>query len=259
MSFDWAILRDQIWDFIGAIIGAVALVATIIIYSLQKNKKALSYEIVSKTSLLSTKEKLEGKLKILYNDILVQNIKIFEIKVINTGQIAIAASDYERPLCFQFDEKSNVLATEIIETSPKSLTTELTVDRNNVVVKPMLMNAKDYMLVKFVVADYEENSITTDVRIKDVKDIKKINDNGLNLYAMSLGVLLTIGGIYQLIIAVDNTPKPEIPLTPERISAYILIGLGYVVIIVPMFIKIVKRKNKNRGSIMGIFIDTLKL
>lgn len=262
MTIDWTILRDSIWDFIGTIIGAIALLATIIIYFLQTNKRALSYEIVSKTSLLSTKEKLEGKLKISYNEILVQNIKIFELKIINTGQMAIAASDYERPLRFLFSEKSNVLATEIIETSPKSLITELSVEKNNVIVKPILMNAKDYIIAKIVVADYEDNNITTDVRIRDVKDIKKIDDSSFNLFTLSLGFILTIAGLYQLTNAgklINDAPKTEVPLTPERISAYILLVLGYIIIIIPIFIRIIKRRSKSLNSILITLIEFLQI
>ena len=100
---NWEIFRDQIWNFIGVIIACVTLLITVILYFLQKHKKGLSYEILSKTSLLTNKEKLEGKIKILYDDNEVQNVKFLEIKILNTGNIGIPSSDYERPLRFIFD------------------------------------------------------------------------------------------------------------------------------------------------------------
>ena len=55
------LLRDPLWQFVGAILGFVAIGITIIIFWLQRTRKSLSYEILSNTSLLTIKEELEGK------------------------------------------------------------------------------------------------------------------------------------------------------------------------------------------------------
>jgi len=42
-------LRDPIWQFIGAVLAFAAIVISILLYFMQRRRKALSYEIVSRT------------------------------------------------------------------------------------------------------------------------------------------------------------------------------------------------------------------
>lgn len=49
------ILRDPVWQFIGAIFALAAIVIVVIIYWMQRQRKSLSYEIISCTPLLSVK------------------------------------------------------------------------------------------------------------------------------------------------------------------------------------------------------------
>src|SRR5688500_12158935 len=98
------IFRDQIWQFIGAILGLVALVATIIIYLLQRRKKSLVYEVVTSAPLLSMSDEVKGKVQILYEGSPVQLVHLLIINIFNDGNLGIQASDFERPLVFQFGE-----------------------------------------------------------------------------------------------------------------------------------------------------------
>ena len=151
------IFRDQIWNFIGVLIACITLVITVVVYFLQKRKKGLSYAIVSKTALLTTKEKLEGRIKILFNESEVQNVNFFQIRIINTGNLSIASSDYERPLKFIFATEAKILSAEIVKSTPPPLTTSLSINKNEIVTHPILMNAKDNMTIKLIVANSVDN------------------------------------------------------------------------------------------------------
>lgn len=191
---NWEIFRDQFWNFIGVII---ACVTSVIIYFLQKHKKEISYDILSKTSLLTSKEKVEGKIKILYNEEEVQNVNFLEIKILNTGNISIPSSDYERPLRFIFETEAKILSAEIIKSEPESLTTVLNITQNEMVVQPVLMNSKDSMTLKAIVSNATDGEIIVDGRIKDVKDIKKQGESYMSIVFGMIGAVLITAGMIQ--------------------------------------------------------------
>lgn len=227
---NWEIFRDGIWNFIGVIITCIALSITVIIYFLQRNKKGLSYEILSRTSLLSSKEKLEGKIKILYNNQVVQNVKFLEIKVLNTGNICIPSSDYERPLRFIFEAEANILTAEIIKSKPESLTTTLNLTQNEIIVQPILMNSKDYLVIKAIVSNFSEEDVIVDGRIKDVKDIKKQEESNKWLYFAVTGTILCTAAIVLFSIK-SNSSQVEIPGTLVYTIGLSLFVIGYAFMI----------------------------
>ena len=72
-------LRDPIWTFIGAALAIVAIVVPILLWVFQQKRKMLSYER-SVTPLLTVKEEIAGRLKVLFDDQPVQNIFLMVIK-----------------------------------------------------------------------------------------------------------------------------------------------------------------------------------
>ena len=224
---NWEIFRDQIWNFIGVIIACVTLLITVILYFLQKHKKGLSYDILSKTSLLTNKEKLEGKIKILYDDNEVQNVKFLEIKILNTGNIGIPSSDYERPLRFIFEAEAKILTAEIIKSEPESLTTSLNITQNEIIVQPILMNSKDYLVIKAIVSNSTDEEIIVDGRIKDVKEIKKQGESYMGLIFAIIGITLTIAGMIQL-TTIERATQVVTPWTIQKTISITLIVIGYI-------------------------------
>lgn len=230
INMNWEIFRDQIWNFIGVIIACVTLLITVILYFLQKHKKGLSYEILSSSSLLTSKEKLEGKIKILYNEQEVQNVNFLEIKVLNTGNIGISASDYERPLRFIYSSEAKILTAEIIKSEPESLTTDLTIFQNEIVIQPILMNSKDYLVIKAIVSNSIDQEFIVDGRIKDVKDIKKQGESYLPIIMAIVGIILTITGMIQL-TSIEKAIEIQTPWTIQKSISVSLITLGYILMI----------------------------
>ncbi|WP_339611554.1 hypothetical protein [uncultured Planktosalinus sp.] len=224
---NWEIFRDQIWNFIGVIIAFLTIVITLIIFFLQRRKKAISYEITSKTALLTSKEKLEGKIKILYNNSEVENVNFYELKISNSGNLGIPSEDYERPIRFIFDTGVEILSAEIIESNPKSLITELVTEGNEIIITPVLMNSKDSFTIKSIVSNSEETEILVDARIKDVKEIKKVGESHFSLIFAGIGLILTIAGMIQM-IRINERVKVETPWTLEKSISAGLIFLGYI-------------------------------
>lgn len=57
-------LRDPIWQFFGAAIGVVAIIASLYIFFRQRITKSLGYEILTQTELLSIKSEIRGKVQV---------------------------------------------------------------------------------------------------------------------------------------------------------------------------------------------------
>lgn len=223
----WELFRDQIWNSIGVIIACITLIVTLIIYFLQKNKKGLSYEITAKNSLLTTREKIEGKIKILYDDSEVQNVNFIEIKITNTGNIGIPANDYERPIRFIFGPDTKILSSEIIKSNPDNLNTALDINQNEFIIQPVLMNSKDSITIKSIISNSTDDVIIVDARVKDVKKIKKQGESYLSLIFGLVGIVLTMVGLIQL-TSYENVIKIETPWTIQKYLSVGLIVLGYI-------------------------------
>lgn len=115
------LLRDPVWQFVGAVLAAIAIVIAVFFYYRQRKRKRLSYQILANTPVLTVDEQIRGKLKVSYEDIPVQNLKLLLLKFINTGNLPIATGDFERPLSISFDSEAKILSSEVIASSPSDL------------------------------------------------------------------------------------------------------------------------------------------
>ncbi|WP_198330609.1 hypothetical protein [Psychrobacter cibarius] len=82
------------------LLGCLAVIAAItvplIIYFLQKSKKRLAYEIVSNTQLVGVKSEVQNKIKIYYENKLVENVHLLLIRIINNGNQSISIGDFAK-------------------------------------------------------------------------------------------------------------------------------------------------------------------
>ena len=210
MNLDF--FRDQIWPFIGVLIAFLALIITIIISIFQKKKKAITYEILSKYNLLTSKEKLEGKIKVLYEGIEVNDVQFLLIRIENSGKVGIPKSDYERPISFIFEPETAIISGEVTFAKPASLITNLDIiDQNEIVLNPVLMNSKDVLEIKLILANTIDEKFSVDGRIKDVKDILKKKPSIFPYIFAFIGAIMVVIGFIQY-ISIQKAEQPDIPL-----------------------------------------------
>lgn len=162
------------WQILLTILALITPVA--LYFFFQRNKKLLSYEIIDRTPLLTTKEEIQGKLKILYNDVKVQNVTLFNVKIINSGNVPIASEDFESKIKIKFPIDSKILSIDDTKYFPKNLNPIIELDGTTVLISPFLINPKDYFIIKFIVSDIGFNDFTIDSRIKGVKEINHLYD-----------------------------------------------------------------------------------
>lgn len=190
----WEILRDPIWQFIGAVLALAAILVAVTLYLKQRRHKSLSYEIISSTPLLSLKDEIKGKLQILYEGKPIQQVHLIVARIINSGNTPIVLADYERPVSLSFGKEAQVLTAEVTKTSPDSLQASIKIEEKNVVLMPTLLNQGDWVVLKMLVTKFG-GEIAVDGRIVGIREIRDLKETPLRFFVLALSgfVLVIIG------------------------------------------------------------------
>lgn len=128
------------------LIATGAFLLTLVIYFKQRQKKALSYEIVASTPLLNVSEEVKNRLQIFYEGKIVQQLHLIILRIFNSGNVPIKSDEYEEPIkvCFNADP----LSVEIIESDPNDVRASFSVEKDTIKINPMLLNKGDGIRVK---------------------------------------------------------------------------------------------------------------
>lgn len=195
------ILRDSIWQFIGAILALIAIILILV----QRKRKALSYKIISNTPLVKIKEDIKGRLQVLFDEKPVENIYLIIINFINSGNLPIKSADYESPVNLNFNEDVQLLTAEVIDTNPKTLEVSAKIEGTKVLLKPTLLNENDSITIKVLVNQFDGN-FSVGGRIIGVKEIRELTERKLlkSFFIGNIAGVLMVGGIFILLKLVDN-------------------------------------------------------
>ena len=230
------ILRDPIWQFIAVILALAAILISIFLYQKQRRRKALSYEIISRTPLLSMEEEVKGKLQILFDKKPVQQVHLIVVRIVNSGNLPILSPDYERPIGFSFGEKGKILTTEVVETYPSSLRASVRIEGEKVVLDSALLNQGDSIKLKILVSQFD-GQIAVDGRIVGVKDIQESSEKSAQfLITIATGICLTAVGT----IGVVQIPMEE----PLWWIFVLLLSSGYLLYVIPVARRLYRVRRK---------------
>lgn len=218
--------------YIVAIISGIAIL--IISYFVNKNKKILSYKIISNNLLITNSEKI----KISYSDKEINNIYNVIIEINNIGNNEIKPEDYDKNISIIFDEDVNILSAIIKEKYPYDLNIDFEINDNKVLLDKILLNKKEKFTIQFELTSknnlFKEklDKIQISARIAGFEIIEKKQISFLsflpNLYTtiILLIALILFSSIFYLIKSAVNdlnsstitTKYITIPLTtpPER-------------------------------------------
>lgn len=224
--------RDPLWQFIGALLTLVTIAISIFVFVKERAKKAVTYQIHSFYRFLSISEKEKGDFRVLYKGNEIQDLFLISLQIANTGNMPIASKDFERPIVFTFGESSKIFSVEVIATQPKTLSAELSIKNNKVVLSPLLLNSGDVIDIKCLVTSPQLDKIAADGRIIGVKEIV---EKRVNIYRYLVWNL--IGSIFMVlgIIGILAT-KPMISF--ERLQPIwpflLLLTIGFTIGIIGM-------------------------
>lgn len=232
------ILRDPMWQFIGAFFTIIAVIFTIIFFKMQHRHKAVSYKTLSYTPLV-IKDEIGEKLQIVFEGKLVEDVNLSVIKIYNTGNTPIVSNDYERPINLYFGENSQILTTEVIEKNPDTLEVSAHIEGTRVILDPLLLNQKDSITIKtiFSQSDKSINNVIIDGRIVGVKEIKKISEN---FYLQLIGFFF-IGGSMGMVGSIIAKSWHEIYLST---NVKLLIVISFIIFIFGASLNYIGSKNK---------------
>lgn len=157
------------------LLGFLAVIAAItvplIIFFLQKSKKRLAYEIVSNTQLVGVKSEVQNKIKIYYENKLVENVHLLLIRIINNGNQSISIGDFAKRIDINLGNNLNILTCEILRQYPDNLDVNVIKVVDSIQIEPLLLNPKDNFTIKILLSDYKEN-FEVSARIEGISKIE---------------------------------------------------------------------------------------
>lgn len=161
-TIDWKVL-------LGAAAFIVGLI-TLVYFQWWRNRKRLSYEVLSNVVLLSAEEEIQDKVEIRYEGQPVKNVRLIVIKLINDGYVPIKKDDFEKVVRFVFPD-AKILTSEKVKFQPENLATQMAYRDDWVEMDPALFNRKDYVQFKVLLSNYSKMKI--DARIVGVSSITR--------------------------------------------------------------------------------------
>jgi hypothetical protein len=225
-------LSSPVWGSLSVISAIVLAIVTWIQVRL-KEKKVISYSILTDTLVIRVKEDVEKDVKILFKDKPVKNVRLVELKIWNSGNVPIRKQDYEKPLSFlpTFVEHSNkLLYVSDIEKTPENLPMEpVYYEEEDVIgLSKTLFNKGDSITIKMLLAGYDEK-ISVIGRIAGVNRIEEAKRNNASLPLMSKVIFFIIGGLFGIIMFFILIYALGLLNVRDRAPAMITFWLGFVV------------------------------
>lgn len=144
------VLRDPIWQFVGAVGTLAAIVVAIVLDYRFRPRKALEYQ-TRVIPLVVRHKVLKDRIQVLLDGVPVHDAELVTITLINTGNVAIIPADFVEPVTIRFSETSEVLQAEVSDTFPPNLGGRLDSHSKAVVLNPVLLNSGDHLSVSVFV------------------------------------------------------------------------------------------------------------
>jgi hypothetical protein len=192
-------LRDPVWQFIGVALTLMFIGITILLWRMQRQRKRLSYEIISQTPLLRKEKEIKGKLEILFSGLPVEDVYLVEAKIINSGNVPIVSTDYEQPLCLQFSEKTHILTADVSKTYPESLEVSVNIQNTKIVLSPVLLNSGDSVTLQMLINQFD-GKITFGGRVIGVRELRKWLEERPEYGVLSLIVVPSLIALWILVL-----------------------------------------------------------
>jgi len=231
-------LKDPLIQFyVITAIAIVAIVVTFVVFLLQKKYKNLSYEVLSQASVLSVAEEVSGNIKILFKGKAVKKVHLLIVRLMNTGNLPVTAQDFDEVISISFGSSSKILSAEISDSNPEKLRGSLTWQVDKAVLTPLLLNPKDFLIMKFLVSGYSEE-INVEGRIVGGKVVAEKTDriSWWRVLSLIMGALFVGYGISQM----PSVPQEQILTSQENIATnvFLPIGMLFILISVPRLFKL---------------------
>lgn len=166
-------LRDPLWQFIGAILTFLALPAAFWIYVLQRPRKELAYGVLSRQRLLSFSRELKGRVEVTVDGKPVEDVHLLVIGVKNSGNTPILQSDFLYVPSIRAATGTIFLSVEASTLTPSNLGLDLFFYPEKIEFNPILLNPGDYFSVQ-VLASSQDPEVSPDFRIIGSSNVERL-------------------------------------------------------------------------------------
>jgi hypothetical protein len=167
------------WQFVGAALTFVAIPTSIFLFYRQRQRKSLAYQILTSTPVLTVGEEIRGKLAVSYENTPVKNVQLLLLKIANLGNLPITRTDFEQTLSIRFGPAAKILSHEIVESAPRDLSPKISLQSNELILEPLLLNPNDHVTVKCLVSEHD-GEVTVSGRIIGVARIIQAKEPLIN-------------------------------------------------------------------------------
>jgi len=195
-------VRDQIWEFVGVVVAVVAILITVIIFLIERRKRAFMCQVFSAGSLLSVDDAIREDVQILLEGKPIHDLHSFIVTFVNTGNVPILPKDFVETVRVNFGEDAEVLGAEVLATDPNSVSARVWPVRSDLILAPTLLNGGDTVIAMVLVSGYGGDT-KVNGRIVGIREIKKKGALALKTstkVSLSAGVLVALIGIAGVLI-----------------------------------------------------------
>ncbi len=167
------LLRDPLWQFIGAILAFAALPFAFWLYHLQKPRKELAYAVLSRRRLLSVASELRGRVQITVDEKPVDDVYMLIVGVKNSGTLPILESDFIYTPKVRTSKNSQLVSVEVSKFRPSNLQVKLDLVQDSFSFGPLLLNPGDYFVVQALVSG-KSPDLETDFRVVGMSKVEML-------------------------------------------------------------------------------------
>lgn len=165
------VLRDPVWQFIGALLALSAIAVAIWIYVLQKPKKRLLIERVVRVPLITLNAGAAPGLQITMNGRIIGQATVVLVRITNIGNTPLLAADFESPISLEFEQNAIILDAHISESEPKDIPLQTEKMGGTVSISKTLLNPGDSFTCRTLVQD-SKGVYTPKARVAGVHKIE---------------------------------------------------------------------------------------
>jgi hypothetical protein len=198
-------MLDKIAKFLrrNALTIMLAVVPPLLIwFFLQKESTDLSVTVTSKTSVVSLNSDFSDGVEVYHNKKPINGLFVADIKIKNEGNRPIEKADFDTPLKVEFNGEV-IKPVKLVSTEPAGLPVDASVDKQSVVINPLLINPEDtfHIQVKVVNPENNELDISPSARIRAIKELtfNPYSDTDDPWYSFVLGIIASLLAITSLV------------------------------------------------------------
>ena len=158
----------------------VTILVAMVIYLLQRNRKEITFEVISDTLILSIGEEIKNKVQVIFGNKHISDARLVVFRIFNSGNVPILPTDYMENIKFTFGQKSEVLDAEILESKPTNIKAFITHETNKVILEPVLLNSQESIKFKVLLINSKVGTANIAGRIVGINRNLNIADKRIN-------------------------------------------------------------------------------